>query len=313
MFFLTRGESGPRVVLVQALLRLKGFDVPVTGVWNEGDKMTKAVGEIRAKMNLPSAGPVDAKVFVQLVQNTKLKMIDSVDASAGYVREIAERDMRENGIDPLLNKRLSGRGVSAAVDKIIERSRDHQIASLRITAHGNRGTWISLAIGDPVHAQGDARYGNYEEMKKDWKSYIDYSHFERHRKNLARITKLFALFGSVDVHCCKIGNNRLLLQRLADTWKVPVSGALDIQHVGGEYGRKQSETWGRYDYNQFNEQVPGTFAFQGAVFTAYPDKLNLKTWAARVEASLLNIPKISLQIRQTAADVFETITNPFNF
>jgi hypothetical protein len=290
MFFLTYGESGPRVVLIQALLRLKGINLRITGKWDEANM--RAVEKYRAQLHLPPMGPVDAQVFFNLIQKTHLKLVDSVDGSAGLVRVVAEQDMKEAGIKPLVNPRLPGRGVSAAIDKIIARSQHHKIALLRITGHGNRGTWISVAVGDPVEAQVEGRIKDYQAMKADWKSYIDFSHFERLRPILSRLRPLFASFGSAEVHCCKIGNQKTLLQKLAETWGVPVSGGLANHQVGG------------YDTNQYGEYVPSTFAFQGEVFTAYPGGKNLKSWAAGIDASIPNLPEMASQIQHVFPTVF---------
>lgn len=114
-------------------------------------------------------------MFFYLIQNTKLKLIDSIDASAGNVRVYAEKDMRAAGEDPLLNNRIPGYGVTNTVNQIVGRAQNHKIALLRIVGHGNDGNWISVAIGDPYHTRmpGEAGRKEYREtMKADERSYI---------------------------------------------------------------------------------------------------------------------------------------------
>lgn len=271
MFFATNNESSPRVVLVQMLLRQHGYDVPVTGTY---DRATDAaVCAFRAQHHLAPSGPVNPTVFFHLVQGSKLKIIDSVDASAGQFGEDSMKDMRRNGIKPLENERIPGYGVEHAVKKIIERARDHRIALLRITGHGNRGTWISVAIGDPVHTR-ERSEAAYQRLRADWKSYIDVVHVDKLKGILKRLTPLFAQFGSAEIHGCMIGTQRDLLQTLANIWGVPVSGGLDLQYGGA------------YVTNDYGELVSNTFTLLGPVFTAYPGRLDLSSWAASVGASV---------------------------
>ena len=117
MFYLRTQDRGPKLVLVQTLLRLKGLDVKISGNWDK--KTYKAIGEYRRSLNLPAWGAVDGEVFFHLIQGTKLKLIDSIDASAGRVRELAEEDLRKAGEEPLFNERIPGYGVTAAVNRAL--------------------------------------------------------------------------------------------------------------------------------------------------------------------------------------------------
>lgn len=285
MFFLTYGEKGPRVVLVQALLRLNNIDVCINGIWDQ--QCLKAVEQYRAKLNLPPMGPVGPKVFFNLIQNCKLKVIDSLDASAGEVADVTVKDMKKAGINILMNERVPGRGVANAVDKIVNRAKDHKIGLLRIFGHGNGGNWISVALGDPYHLRKSGHQKEYEALKADWQSYIDYSHYERHRETLTRISPLFACFGSAEIHSCTVGSKQQkLIQKLADTWGVPVTAGKGLQSVGGHFK------------NQWGEWVPETFVMEGDIFRAYPNEGNLQKWAANVEASIPNLIHLFNQLKQ---------------
>jgi hypothetical protein len=284
MFFLSLGERGPRVVLVQTLLRLKGINVRITGKYDE--ECSKGVKQYRERLNMHPLGSVDANVFFHLLQNSKLKIIDSIDGSAGDLQELVVKEMKRAGINPLINQRLVGRGVANAVDKIVERAENHRIGLLRITGHGNRGNWISVAIGDPVGALKEGRMNDYEEMKKDWKSYIDYSHFERHRSTLSKITSLFASFGSAEIHSCSIGKQEKLIQKLADTWGVPVTAGKGLQ-----YGATTLQ-------NRQGERTSSTFVMEGELFTAYPKGQTLESWAAGIESSVPNLMALFARFKQ---------------
>lgn len=290
MFFLTYGEKGPRVVLVQTLLRLKNIDVKIDG--NFDQNCLRAVKEYRTKLGMPPVGPVDGKVFFSLLQSTKLKLIDSLDASAGEVATVAKSELNAAaGKDhALMNERKPGRGVVNAVDLIIKRANDHKIGLLRIFGHGNGGNWIAIALGDPFHLRTSGKpadMAKYNELKADFKSYLDYSHFERHRETLARLKPLFADFGSAEIHSCTVGSKQQkLIEKLADTWGVPVTAGKGLQSVGGTFK------------NQWDEYVPTTFVMEGEIFRAYPEGGNLQKWSAAVEASIPNLIHLYKEFKQ---------------
>jgi hypothetical protein len=290
MFYLSeKNPLPPRVILVQGLLRKQGYDVPITGKWDQ--KTDEAVARFRTGLGLKPQGPIDKYVFPTLIQNTKLKVIHSVDNEAGEVATVTKNHLKKGGTTAIMNPKVIGSGVKTAIDLIIKRAQDHKIAHLSFYGHGNRGAWISIALGDPVHAQEEGRYKDYESMKADYYSYIDYSHFERHRQVLSRLTPLFAPFASVEVHSCKIGKQWKLLNKLADTWAVPVSGGYYNQSVGE-----------KYYVNEYGEIVNSTFSMEGHIVIAYPNKTNLESWAAKVEQSVPSLPRMVNQVQNFVSE-----------
>jgi hypothetical protein len=88
--------------------------------------------------------------------------------------------------------------------------------------------------------------------------------FENIASHLARLTPRFARFGSVEMHGCQVARGRrgkLLLQRLAALWGVPVTAAERFQ----------------YDSGSVKEAV----RFEGRTFPAFPRGGNLRSWAAQ--------------------------------
>jgi len=278
MFFTTRYDSGPRVILAQALLRLNGFRLTISGKWDDATEM--AVTALRAQMGASKAnGPINGPVMAHMLQHSRIKIIDAVDASAGEVREYAEKDLRNNHhVKPVINERRVGHGVEDAMSRIRKRASGHRIGALRFCGHGNRGTWISVAVGDPVHAQWEGRWKDYDAMAADWPSYIDYAHFERMRPLLTPLRPLFASFGYVQIHSCRIGQQGELLQKLADTWNVPIMGGLTNQQVAAQY------------YDQYGDKVDTLLVLTGPTVTKYPGGASMRSWAARVDRDVLDIP-----------------------
>lgn len=282
MFYLSeKNPLAPRVILVQGLLRLKGFELPFTGKW---DKATgEAIGKFRTQIGMASEGPVDGQVFYNLIHDTKLKLIKSVDASAGDVAECVKYDSVKAGISPIMNPRKFGSGVADAVEAIKQRAKGHSIALLSIHGHGNGGTQISIALGNPHALSKKKKWTEYYELESHYYDYIDEKHFEKHRAVLASLRPLFAPFASVEVNSCFIATKSPnLLSKLANTFFVPVSGGKEVQTNG---------TWD-YDRNcvynnKFGEKVNATFELEGDVLTAYPNQLTMEKWATHVEGAFI--------------------------
>lgn len=282
MFYLSeKNPLPPRVILVQGLLRLKGFDLQFTGKW---DKPTgEAIGKFRTQIGMGAEGPVDGQVFYNLIHDTKLKLIKSLDASAGDVAECVKQDSIQAGISPIMNPRKFGTGVAAAVEAIKQRAKGHSIALLSIHGHGNGGTQISIALGNPHALSKSKRWTEYYELESHYYDYIDERHFETHRAVLAGLRPLFAPFASVEINSCYIASKSPnLLSKLANTFFVPVSGGKEVQTNG---------TW---DYhkncvylNKYGEQVNATFELDGDVLTAYPNHLTMAKWAKHVEGAFI--------------------------
>ena len=277
MFFASKSDYGPHMVLLQALLRLHGYNLTISGHWQQ--KTEEAVAHFRMKMGAQEKhGPVNGTVFTQLLQGKRIKMIDAVDAEAGGAFDWSVKSMKAAGIKPVVNTRRVGHGVEDAMSRIRKRAEHHKIGALRLMGHGNRGTWISVALGDPVHAQTEGKWEAYNAMVADWPSYIDYDHLEKMKPILKTLSSSFAPYGFVDAHCCKIGQQTRLLEGLADIWGVPVSGGLENQTAGDQ----GVDRWGN--------SVPTTFRLMGPVNTAYPGNMNLAQWAARADQLIPNFP-----------------------
>ena len=278
MFFASRDDHGPHVVLLQAILRLHGYNLTISGHWQ--DKTDEAVTNFRKTMGLPSAkhGFANGPVFARLLGGKRIKVIDAIDASAGAVFTFGVESIKSEGIKPVVNEKRIGHGVEDAMSRIRKRATGHKIGALRFSGHGNRGRWISLAVGDPVHAEGPSHVAEHSAMVADWPSRIDYNHLEKMKPILRTLAPSFAPFGFVEAHCCRIGQQGPLLEALADVWGVPVSGGMEDQQIGSA----REDQWGN--------KILTTFSLIGPVNTAYPGNMNLAQWAARADHLIPNFP-----------------------
>jgi hypothetical protein len=130
---------------------------------------------------------------------------------------------------------------------------------LRFYGHGNRGTWFTIAVGDPVHAESNRTL--HQAMVADWHGYIDLNHVNRLAPTLRRLNPYFARFASVEHHGCNLGRAGSLLQHLANIWHVPVT-ATRRQHLCMTVEYLENPT-----------------------FTAYPRGRSLYSWARSVAES----------------------------
>lgn len=286
MFFASKNDRGPHVVLLQALLRLHGYNLTISGYWQQ--KTEEAVAHFRMTMGAQEKhGPVNPTVIAQLLQGKRIKLINAVDAEAGAAGVGTARSTKAAGGKPVMNERRVGHGVEDAMSRIRKRAEGHKIGALRFFGHGNRGTWISVALGDPVHALDEGRYQDYDAMAADWPSYIDYAHLEKMKPILKTLAPSFAPYGFVEAYSCRIGKQTRLLEGLADIWGVPVSGGVDNQPGGGQ------------SKDQRGNIVPSTFSLTGEVNTAYPGNLTLEKWAARADQLIPNFPGMAEKVKNT--------------
>lgn len=295
MFWLAYGDNGPRAVLVQALLRLKGFDARINGIADS--RLFEVVNAYRISRGFHTFGAVDGQLFADLIHGTRLKIVDSLDASGGDITKLfVQADKATGALTPLMNARRVGHGVDDAVDKILARASHHHVALLRFIGHGNEGNWLSVALGDPYHLRKSGQTAAYNALKADWKSYLDYAHLDRHRPTLSKLKPTFDVLTSVELHACTIAGTtqgRSLIRGLADILGVPVTGGFGIQSVAG------------HERNAYGESVPCAFAYEGAVYTAYPDDGSLASWAATVEASIPNLMRLVSGFKARVAAGFQ--------
>lgn len=286
MFFVSaKSPMFTRIILVQALLRYKMYDVRITGNWDE--QTAEAVVKFRTRTGMKADGPVEPNVFFNLVNTTHFKLIKSVDASAGEVATVVKAESIKAGISPLMNQRKRGQGVKLAVEQIKKRCVGHRIALLSMHGHGDGGYQISIALGDPHSLRSQGRWSEYYDLESDYASYIDEEHFSTNRNVLESLKPYFAPFGSVEVNSCKIAlNSPNLLQKLANLWEVPVTGGIDNQSNGGNYK------------NYYGETINATFNFEGQWWTFCPHNLSFKKWAEKVEKSVPTIEKQVLTIEK---------------
>jgi hypothetical protein len=213
------GDRNPRVVLLQILLNRLGNDLKVDGDY--GPKTQEAVKAFQRRSSTPVTGSVEPPVFNALFRNSKLTIIDVVDAGDPMVPRTSELVLTAIGAGKPIKLGLMCNGVEQMVNDVTRRG-EYPIALLRMTGHGNLGHWMTVSVGTVAHLGKEA----YREVKAEYFSYIDLRHFEKLRQILSRLTPYFAKFGSMEHLGCQLGRvseTQRMMQKLSDVWQVPVS------------------------------------------------------------------------------------------
>ena len=264
MLRVHRGDTGPRVVLLQALLNAKGASLTIDGLF--GPKTQAALVAFQDLIPLRKRGEANEDTWPALVRDSGLEIVDAVDAGDPDHAEGSNIN-KHAGTRVLLTGAMSN-GVQNVVRRVIQQAgAPRSIGLLRLWGHGNLGRWLTITVGDVVHtAEADPAIGRA--VAREWRSYLDLDHFEALAPTLPQWRPYFAPFASVEHHGCslaRVAKTRTLMHRLADLWDVPVTAGFTDQ-------------WIPYD-------KPSAFRFQGRTYTAYPRHENLSSWARSAGAS----------------------------
>jgi len=248
MITLRRGDRLPTVAVLQSYLN----QVPSTAEYLSVDGIfgrytAGAVERFRSANRLGRSEIVDYEVWRRVV-GAEWQIIDSVDRTDHDSRRHAildHEDLAPYGQTVLEQFGLS-QGAPVVLSTIHSRARIGQVVLLRFHGHGGPGEMIvSSGRSGNRGSSFDHRYGA--------------GFFEA----LRVLRPIFASFGSVEMHGCRVGQGaagRALLSGMANALGVPVTGALRSQLGGGRT----------------------TFKFEGPTVTICPGGESLPNWSRRV-------------------------------
>jgi hypothetical protein len=248
MIILRRGDHLPTVGVLQSFLNQQpstGEFLSVDGAF--GGLTAGAVSRFRVARRLGANEVADVAVWNGVV-GPDWQVIDSVDRSD----HDRPRHVIEDHLDlgPFGQTILEQFGMTNGAPLVISRvrgaARSGQVVLLRFHGHGSPGHMV-VASGTRGNTASsfDVRYG------------------QRFFDALRVLRPIFAPFGSVEMHGCRVAQGTLgrrLLRGMADAMGVPVSAGLTTQHGGGRT----------------------TFRFEGPTLTICPNGVELAAWLARV-------------------------------
>lgn len=253
MLIVNQGTEGPRAVALQILLnRFGASGTPVKVDGHYGPKTAKAVAAFRKEI-LKSVGPgatTDVVFWNQLLRLTMLQTIETVDVTDPMLTRTAV---------PLLNQQPSGsiqlggtsNGVAQLMALVAEEARyAGSVLLLRTHSHGGPGV-VAISHGTRVISAGI-------DPNKELTVLNEHT-IARLTSSLAMIRDIFADFGFVEFHACKVGQGpqgMKMVQTLADIWGVPVTAPTISQ--GAE---------------------DNVFVLRGPLRTFYPGGVTLRQWA----------------------------------
>lgn len=250
MIYLEQGMELPAVATAQLLLRQSK---PYASIACNGrfDAFTRvAVVNFQKHHKVVTDGAIGKDNWDRLLSPKKLQTIDVVDGTDPNLIDFEVKDIRKHGGDPIVLFGCSN-GVQELVRAVKAKARgEGSIALLRIHGHGGEGNQgvSSGAANGQRHLAG-----------------ISDENFGTTGAQLAMLQSLLCPYGSVQLLGCSVGGGakgKSLVTKLTQSFGVPVTAAVQIQFGGG---RK-------------------TFTFEGPTVTACPGGVNLKTWAAGIQA-----------------------------
>ena len=255
MLILHRGDCLPTVAVLQSHLNQQtttdGY-LAVDGIF--GPKTEGAVRGFHAEHGRKGGGGiVDYATWVGVV-GARWQIIDSVDRSDHASKE----DRIEDHLDlaPFGQTVLEQFGLSGGAPHVLTvvrgAARGGQVVLLRFHGHGGPGRMLVSSGRISTGSSLDHRYG------------------EGFVNALRTLRPMFARFGSVEMHGCRVAlgrPGRTLLARMADALGVPVTAGLNPQRGGG----------------------PSTFRFEGPTLTICPNGRQLRSWAN--ESAAISVPQ----------------------
>ena len=272
MVLIRQGDEDPKVVLVQIALSTRLPQTPLRVDGKFGAKTKAAVQVLQEKLPRPQTGVVEAPEWKAMMEAMPFEVFDHTDIDEtivaiiqGKTLEEIAADNHQYGVVAKIELERNGQtvssigigvsnGVGLLVSRIVQAGQAKQLGLLRIFGHGGKG--LQMISGGRGGMPGGAA---------EHAAALTPTITRRMRPELKRAAAAFRPYGSAELHGCRVADGstgRLLLKDLADEWGVPVTAALDRQHVGR--GR--------------------TLRFEGKTLTAFPGRLTLQQWAERVAA-----------------------------
>src|SRR4051794_20685298 len=204
MLYVRRGDIGPRVIMIQGILKTVGQAVAIDGIFGP---MTEAA-VIRYKATLPGATPggaIDLETWRVIERSSGYRIINIVDAEDPAQRQRVMSGLTRAGAEAIIMYGMSN-AVAQAISEVINRAgASGVLAMVRFYSHGGPG-----AQGVGMGTDG----GMLQHM-----SGVSSQHFPAMRAEFQRLNDVLAPFGCVDMMGCSVGSGtpgRTLLHNVAD-------------------------------------------------------------------------------------------------
>ena len=182
------GNKLPAVAAVQILINRKlrqGTFIEVDGIY--GKNTREAVRNFQREKRLGADGVVGKNTWAALTANERLQVIDSVDVTNHKDMGYEDEAIRDAGGRPIVHFGMCN-GVRAVMSSIQQRANSGGVALLRFHGHGAPGS-MGLSNGTGSEATSEFGIRFLEDIVRD----------------VAGLRSIFAPFGSVELHGCRVG------------------------------------------------------------------------------------------------------------
>jgi hypothetical protein len=256
MFLIKRGDVGPRVIMLQGVLRRSGAStVRIDGEFGVQTEHAVQAVQRRADVRLTADGQVGIDTWRALERITGCRVINVVDAEDPAQRTRITNGLARAGATDVILMWGQSNAVAAAIGQVLGRAGSSgNIAMVRFFSHGGQGAQ-NVASG-------------HDASNMDHLAGFTTQNWSRVRGSFAQLARVLAPFGCIDLMGCSVAggeSGRQLLTNMADAIQRPVEGGLHTQY-SNDIG-----------YQPFN--------FEGPVRHVYPGGSTRGAWAQRVHRS----------------------------
>ena len=254
MFLIKRSHTGPRVIMLQGILRRLGAsELRIDGDFGQATYDAVKAFQSRADVRLTSDGQVGIETWKALERISGYRVINIVDAEDPAQRTRVMGGLNRAGASDIILMWGQSNAVESAVSQALEMAgASGGVAMVRFYSHGGQGAQNVAAGHDGSMMQHLAGFST--------------SNFSQVRSSFAKLGDILAAFGCVDLMGCSVGGGtagRQLLSGIADAVNRPVEAGVNTQYSADQ------------GYEPYN--------FEGAVLKIYPGGASRNSWGQRVQ------------------------------
>ncbi len=257
MFLIVQGHVGPRVVMVQGILRRLGADLTIDGDFGPVTAEAVRAFQRRSDVRLSPDGQVGIDTWHAIERLTGLRVFNVVDAEDPAQRTRVMGGLGRAGAHDVILMHGQSNALPSAISQVVAAAGASGVAAMvRFYSHGGPGAQNVAGGHDGATLTRD-RAGFSAALMPEM------------RPHFARLADILAPFGCVDLMGCSVGNGgdgQTLLGGIADAAQRPAEAGINTQF---------SENVG---YQPFN--------FEGPVRQVYPGGATRHAWGARVQGQV---------------------------
>jgi hypothetical protein len=257
MFLVKKGDVGPRVIMVQGILRKLGSGLTIDGDFGEATEAAAKEFQGRSDVRLTPDGQVGISTWQAIERLTGLRVFNIVDAEDPAQRTRVMGGLRRAGARDVIVMYGQSNALASAISQVVASAAASGVAAMvRFYSHGGPGAQ-NVAGGHDGAVLEPHRAGFSAALMPEM------------RPHFARLADILAPFGCVDLMGCSVGNGapgQTLLGGIADAAQRPTEAGVNTQY---------SDDVGYQPHN-----------FEGPVRQVYPGGATRHAWGTRVQGQV---------------------------